>query len=210
MAAADGEAPSRRTASLLTGAGADFDLRTTSAHKRQRIETPITAGYTTADWGEFFLAAAGATAALSGLIFVGLSVNIHTVLELDKRQGGNFLTGRALEALVALLNVLAVSLVALTPTIHRGVLAAFVLLVAAESATSPIKVLIASRRGSRVSGTTQIRLLTASALTLTLIASGLTLAAGSGGGLYWLPASFVLAIFVAAVNAWILFFEVLR
>jgi len=36
------------------------------------------------------------------------------------------------------------------------------------------------------------------------------LAAGTGGGLFWLPASFVLAIFVAAVNAWVLLVEVLR
>jgi hypothetical protein len=56
--------------------------------------------YSTEGWGDLFLAAAGATAALSGLIFVGLSVNIRTVLEIDKRDGGNFLTGRALEALV--------------------------------------------------------------------------------------------------------------
>jgi hypothetical protein len=48
-------------------------------------------GYRT-EGGDLFLAAAGATAALSGLIFVGLSVNIHTVLEIDKRDGGNFLT----------------------------------------------------------------------------------------------------------------------
>jgi hypothetical protein len=51
-------------------------------------------GYATAGWSEFFLAAAGATAALSGLIFVGLSVNVRTVIELDKREGAPFLTGR--------------------------------------------------------------------------------------------------------------------
>jgi hypothetical protein len=70
-------------------------------------------GYTTDGWGDLFVAAAGATAALSGLIFVAISVNIGPVLEADKRTGQNFLTGRALEALVALLNVLAISLVGL-------------------------------------------------------------------------------------------------
>jgi hypothetical protein len=91
-------------------------------------------GYTTEGRGELFLAAAGATAALSGLIFVGLSVNIRTVLDIDKRVGHNFLTGRAIEALVALLNALVISLVALTPTIGRGVLATFILAVAAVNA----------------------------------------------------------------------------
>ena len=50
----------------------------------------------------------------------------------------------------------------------------------------------------------------AGALTLTLLISGVTLAAGAGGGLFWLPASFVLAISVAAVNAWVLLVQVLR
>ena len=74
-------------------------------------------GYSPGAWGAFFLAAAAATAALSGLIFVGLSVNIRTVLNTEKRDGQNFLTGRALEALAALLIVLVISLVGLTPGI---------------------------------------------------------------------------------------------
>jgi modulator of FtsH protease len=171
--------------------------------------------YTTEGWGELFLCAGGATAALSGLIFVGLSVNIRTVLDLDKREGQNFLTGRAIEALAALLLVLVISVVALTPAIHRGVLAAFILLTAAGSAVSPSRALQASRalrasRGRALGGATILRLVTAIALTLTLAAAGVTLAADHGGGLYWLPAAFVLAITVAAVSAWVLLVEVLR
>jgi hypothetical protein len=30
------------------------------------------------------------------------------------------------------------------------------------------------------------------------------------GGLFWLPAAFVVAVFVAAVNAWVLLVEVVR
>ncbi len=171
---------------------------------------PVITGYSTEGWGDFFAAATGAAAALSGLIFVGLSVNLRAILDADKDSGQNFLTGRALEALVAQLSVLAVSLVALTPGIHRGVLAAFVLVVAAESAISPARVLMVSRRQSSISLTTVVRLATAAALTLSFLAAGVTLAAGTGGGLYWLPASFVLAIFVAAVNSWVLLVEVLR
>ena len=94
------------------------------------------AGYSPEGWGDLFLAAAGATAALSGLIFVGLSVNIRAVPDLDKESGSNFLTGRALEALVALLNVLVISVVGLTPSISRGALAAFILAVSIERAIS--------------------------------------------------------------------------
>jgi hypothetical protein len=166
--------------------------------------------YSVEGWGDLFVAAAGATAALSGLIFVGLSVNIRTVLEIERGQGENFLTGRAIEALVALLNVLVISLVALTPTIARGVLAAFILLIAVGSAISPTRAWRASGRQSRLDALTLIRLVTAIALTISLLAAGVTLALQHGGGLDWLPVAFVLAINVAAVNAWVLLVEVLR
>jgi len=167
-------------------------------------------GYTTEGWGDLFLASAGATAALSGLIFVGLSVNIGTVLAADKREGQNFLTGRALEALAALLTVLVISLIGLVPAIPRGALAAFILLTGAGSAISPVRALLASRRSTALDGPLLLRLVTAAALTVTLLLAGVTLATGHGGGLYWLPAAFVLAIIIAAVNAWVLLVEVLR
>jgi hypothetical protein len=168
------------------------------------------AGYSPEGWGDLFLAAAGATAALSGLSFVGLSVNSRTVLETDKRVGQNFLTGRAAEALAALLIVLVVSLVGLTPDIPRGALAAFILLSGLASATSPIRALLASRQQAAIGFPLLLRLVTAAGLTVSLLLSGVTLATGHGGGLYWLPVAFVLAIAIAAINAWVLLVEVLR
>ncbi len=160
--------------------------------------------------GRLLLGCRGAAAALSGLIFVAVSVNIRPVLEADQRSGGNFLTGRAIEALVALVNVLVLSIVGLTPTIPRGVFAAFILVVAAESAISPVRALNAGRSQSSVRGAALLRLVMAFALTAILVLAGVTLAAGHGGGLFWLPAAFVLVVFVAAVNAWVLLVEVLR
>ena len=54
------------------------------------------------------------------------------------------------------------------------------------------------------------RVVTAAALTVTLFLARVTLATDSGGGLYWLPAGFVMAVFVAAVNVWVLLVEVVR
>jgi hypothetical protein len=51
---------------------------------------------------------------------------------------------------------------------------------------------------------------TALALTASLVVAAVTLVVGHGGGLFWLPLAFVLAIVVAAVNAWVLLVEVLR
>ncbi|MEU7428281.1 hypothetical protein [Streptomyces sp. NPDC040750] len=167
-------------------------------------------GYATEGWTDMFLCAGGAAAALCGLIFVGLSVNLRTVLEMEKSEGHNSMTGRALEALAALLIVLVVSLVALTPALNRGALAVFVLINAVCSAISPCRAVRSGRGKGVPTPALLLRLSAAAALTLTLLAAGTSLAAGQGGGLYWLPAAFVLAVMVAAVNAWVLLVEILR
>ena len=170
----------------------------------------MTAAYTAQVWGAFFLAAAGATAALSGLIFVGLAVTIRTVQAADQREGRNFLAGRVLEALTALLIVLVISLVGLVPAISRGALAAFILVAGLASATSPVRAVAASRNGTGLDAPRALRLITGAGLTVTVLLAGVTLATGHGGGLYWLPAAFVLAVVIAAVSAWVLLAEVLR
>jgi hypothetical protein len=58
-----------------------------------------------ADWNDFFLATAGAAAVLAGLVFVGVSINLDTIMA-NPVHG---LAGRALEALVMLVAVLAVT-----------------------------------------------------------------------------------------------------
>ncbi len=167
-------------------------------------------GYATDGWSEFFVAAAGATAALAGLIFVSLSVNIERVLQLDKEIGENFLSGRAFEGLAALVSVLGISIVALTPAVARGALAAFIIFVALLTAISPLRALSRGAAKSSHRSRVLIRFGMALALSATLAIAGITLAIRHGGGLYWLPPAFVLGITVASVNAWVILVEILR
>src|SRR5271154_3358164 len=90
-------------------------------------------------WHELFIAAAGAAAALSGLIFVAVSINLREILAEEKKIGSSYLTGRALESLVVLLIVLGISLVGLDPSIDRWAFAAVLLFCAAGSAVSPVR-----------------------------------------------------------------------
>jgi hypothetical protein len=60
-------------------------------------------------WDNFFTAEAGASAALAGLIFVGLSINIAKIISIPR------LPRRAIQALIVLLMVLVVSLILLIP-----------------------------------------------------------------------------------------------
>src|SRR5271156_7001461 len=93
--------------------------------------------YEAETWHDFFIAAGGAAAVLSGLIFVAVSINLREILAEEKKIGSSYLTGRALESLVALLVVLAISIVGLDAFISHEAFAAFLLLCAALSAVSP-------------------------------------------------------------------------
>src|SRR5260370_34067383 len=60
-------------------------------------------------WANFFLAQVGASAALTGLIFVAVSINLTKILAYPT------LPGRALEALLYLLTVLVIGTLGLVP-----------------------------------------------------------------------------------------------
>jgi modulator of FtsH protease len=65
--------------------------------------------YSTAEWQGLFIAEAGASAALAGLLFVAISINLARILQ------GAGLPGRAGEAIVLLVAVLVISTLALVP-----------------------------------------------------------------------------------------------
>jgi hypothetical protein len=63
------------------------------------------------EWHDFFLAQAGAAGVLTGLVFVGASINLQKILS----QPGSGLPGRAADALILLVAVLTASVLVLVP-----------------------------------------------------------------------------------------------
>jgi hypothetical protein len=166
----------------------------------------VSVAYDPEQWHDLFVASAGASAALLGLLFVAVSINLERILAYDG------LPERALETLLLLLGVLIVSIVGLIPgesTVALGlellaaaaVVAAIVLRLpdtqAQDTGKAPTQWRL-SRIGVRLMGT------------LPLLVGGLSVLLEAGGGLYWIAAGIVLAIVGAVANAWVLLVEILR
>jgi hypothetical protein len=168
-------------------------------------------GYDASQWSDFALAQLGASAALLGLVFVGMSINLKEFV------GTPLLVNRALEAIVLLASVLIAATAVLIPNQTREVVGVELLVVGALVSLSVLRlqagtrkqVVAAGDRGPTEASVVSRRLLgLGSALLIAL--AGLLLLLEVGGGLYWWPAAIVTAYLAALVNAWVLLVEILR
>ena len=162
--------------------------------------------YSTAEWDSLFLAEAGASAALAGLLFVALSINLERILK------GAGLPGRAGEAIMLLLAVLVVATWALVPGQSSTVLAAELLgsglvvwLIVVGIHVQAVRGHVAPSRSLLVR-----RIVLAQAAILPLMIGGVSLLFRVGGGLYWLVPGILLCLLVAVLDAWVLLVEILR
>jgi hypothetical protein len=159
-----------------------------------------------AGWENFFVASAGAAAALAGLLFVALSINLGTILK------GRGLAARAGETFIPLAVTLIISLLALVPghpiKMFGSELIAIggsVWLVACWMQVHAIRSRHYQKRWHVV-----FRLLVNQPAHLSILISGLSIVCGFAGGVYWLIPGFLVAFTGAMANAWILLVEILR
>jgi hypothetical protein len=161
--------------------------------------------YSTAGWENFLVAETGAAAALAGLLFVAVSLNISRIL------GYPGLPGRAAEAMLMLFNVLASSSLGLIPgqsSRSLGLeLVAVNLLICVVTMVQQIR---DARRPEQRAWWSATRISTSQLGLLAMLATGVSLLAQRGGGLYWLPAGIILSFGAALYDAWILLVEILR
>lgn len=167
--------------------------------------------YTSSHWSEFATAHVGASAALLGLVFVGLTINLREVVH------SRWLVNRAAEAVILLGSALATATAVLVPGQRRGALSAELIVLGA--ATLGIVLLLqrgvrAQPRDAGKGGPPPVSLLVRRVFGLgapaLFVVAGISLAATAGGGPYWWVPALLTAYVGALANAWVLLIEILR
>jgi modulator of FtsH protease len=162
-------------------------------------------------WHDFFLAQAGAAGVLTGLVFVGVSINLQKIVS-DRRSG---LAGRAGEALILLVGVLLASVLGLVPAQGAGMLGAEVLVVGLAAWGCVVAIQLprlrewgTKRADLRVS--LVLRVVLGQVGTLAMVIAGVAVLWVGPGGLYWLVAGTLFSIIAALADAWVLLVEINR
>jgi hypothetical protein len=166
--------------------------------------TDLTA-YRASEWSDLFVATAGASAALAGLVFVAVSINVDRIVSLAG------LPDRALATVLLLVSVVLVSVAGLIPGQSRVALGAELL---GEGLVMGAAILFLHGRSLARSAFPRLsrvaRHIPIALGTLPLVIGGASIIAGAGGGLYWTTAGMLAAIAAAVLNAWVLLIEILR
>ncbi|MGB0120861.1 MAG: hypothetical protein WBP55_07915 [Solirubrobacterales bacterium] len=157
------------------------------------------------EWSDLFVAAAGASAALAGLVFVAVSINLESIIK------GDGLPERSLVTLMLLIGVLLVSLFGLIPGQGAESLGLELLV---QSVLWFIAITIFTFRSLTTGGMRPAwyvgRFVPTLFGTVPYIVGSLILMSGDTAGLNWVFAGMIGAIIAAVMNAWVLLVEILR
>jgi hypothetical protein len=158
-------------------------------------------GYLTAEWTDFSVAVVGASAALTGLLFVAVSINIEQILAVDA------LAGRALSTMILFVVPLVVGTLVLVPGQSPTALGLELI-----GTGVVLRINRPVNRGELEprSGWLLIRFVPSVTITVFLLLAGATLIAQAGGGLYWVAPAIVEAFVGGLVTVWVLLVEIRR
>src|SRR5262245_12531634 len=152
------------------------------------------AAYSAEEWTDFLVASAGASAALAGLVFIGVSINLTRILAAPG------LPGRAGQTITVLATALAVSLAVLGPGDSRVAVGLELLLIGLFGWTFIMHI---QRNSDEDPATREHRtgqLVLVNLAMLPFIIGGISVLAEWGGGLYWMQAGIILSMLVGLAN----------
>ncbi len=157
-----------------------------------------------AGWENFFVAEVGAAAALTGLLFVAVSINLTRILAIPH------LPSRAAETLLVLVGVLVVATCGLVPEQGRAVFGCEVGATGVVVWVATVRTQVRASRDPEARQWLLNRVLWTQAACLPFVISGALLVSGHPSGLYWLVPGVLVSFAAGALNAWVLLVEILR
>ncbi|HRV59803.1 MAG: hypothetical protein KDB54_03590 [Solirubrobacterales bacterium] len=157
------------------------------------------------EWSDYFVATAGASAALAGLVFVAISINVERIIGLKG------VAELGLVTLLLLIGVLIVSMFGLIPGQSEHALGAELLVQSLIWSAAIAHFVNRSLAGvGEGEGRLASRLVLPLLGTVPYVVGSILLLAGSDMAMYWVFAGMVGAIIAAVLNAWVLLVEILR
>jgi hypothetical protein len=158
------------------------------------------------EWNDFFIAVGGAAAALTGLIFVGVSINLTKILSLPS------LPNRALQTLFLLLTILIVSALFLIPRQPLEFIATELLVIGIFLDVSMIKMDIYNytHTDAKYKKRVFVYSILGQMSVLPYIASGIFIFCCGENGIYWIVPAIIFSFLKSVIDAWVLLVEINR
>ena len=163
-------------------------------------------GWMASSWSSFFVAQVGASAALTGLVFVAISINLRSIIDFPA------LVERAAEAVVLLVQPVIVGLVVLVPDRSLRATGITCLVVSGIGFVLVNRVVLRAPTTARDRPGREIavRIALAEVAELPSIVGSIALIAGAPGGFDWIALGAAIAIVTGILDAWVLLVEILR
>ena len=152
-------------------------------------------------WATFFAAELGASASLTGLVLVAISVNLSRIVATSGRPG------RAAEALIVLVGALVLASVMLVPYQPQEILGGEAMAIGLGGFGASL-VIHARSSGRRLQRS--LRAAMSGAASLPIAVAGLLIMRGDPAGLYWAAGGVIAALVAGVVGAWVLLIVSLR